>query len=653
MSFPVSQQFSANHSLFVRCFWHIIIFLIVTSLTSPAFADHIRLGTDFPYSVLDDVHGQLSFEEAEQRLRDTPLTERSTFSRGYVRNTYWLRFEIQASRFQGEERWLTLGPNFVDDIRIFYCPKDSNRAWSSLLAGDLLTSESAFDYRQSTFRLPPPAPDFPGYEVIARVQSSSTTILQAGLWKPTDLFNHATKSTSFWSFYLGLSTASTLLVIFLVIMLGSRLLWAAMAFSTSYLFVAAVQGYISWLSPFSGVPLQHHLTSILTLTSYASLLWLCAETVNLKDSFPRVYKALVIASAMILTLILLIPLDLYGFAVKIQTVIYGTAALVFICSVAVLWWRSLFKVQTGILALCPLVCLIGSLCGMFSALGLVPFRSEIYVIWQYALITIMFLVMGLAVYRIREKKLEEYEKKQLATELKAERDASFHQRQFMGMVAHEFRTPLAVISGSLENLKFMETDQSNPRLQRFEKIQRANERLVQLTDNCLADARVAASDLYIEPAPANLLDTIRYAATLVQLSDRHELVLTFSGKSPKCQNDSNCILNFDAAMIRIALSNVIDNAVKHSEKGCIRVDLTILGENPVIQVSDEGPGIEAEDLDLIFERYRRGSHSRSGTGLGLYVARQICRSHGGDLALVYSDRLGSCFELTFKPSAKG
>jgi len=343
-------------------------------------------------------------------------------------------------------------------------------------------------------------------------------------------------------------------------------------------------------------------------------------------------------------------MDQYGTAIKIQTVIYGFAAVTFIYAVVVLSWRSLFKAKTVLLALCPLICIIGSMFGMFSALGLVPFRSEIYVIWQYALITIMFLVMGLAVYRIREKKLEEYDKKQLANELKAERDASFHQRQFMGMVAHEFRTPLAVIAGSLQNLKALETDENTQRLQRFERIQRANERLVQLTDNCLADARVAASDLYLEPSPADLLDTIRYAATLVQLSDSHELVLTFSGKSPKCQNDKTCILNFDSAMIRIALSNVIDNAVKHSKKGRIQVDLSFRDEQPVIRVSDEGPGIETEDQNMIFERYRRGTHSRSGTGLGLYIARQICRSHGGGLVLVGSSNQGSCFELTFKPS---
>src|SRR5690606_19831252 len=131
----------------------------------------------------------------------------------------------------------------------------------------------------------------------------------------------------------------------------------------------------------------------------------------------------------------------------------------------------------------------------------------------------------IAVYRIREKKLEEFEKHQLASELKAERDASFQQSQSMGMVSHEFRTPLAVISGSLENLMHLEPD-NRDRMPRYHKIQRATERLVQLTDNCLADARLSANALYLDPQPANLFDMIQSAAALVQLSDEHQLILS-------------------------------------------------------------------------------------------------------------------------------
>ncbi|MDR8273775.1 histidine kinase, partial [Acinetobacter baumannii] len=90
--------------------------------------------------------------------------------------------------------------------------------------------------------------------------------------------------------------------------------------------------------------------------------------------------------------------------------------------------------------------------------------------------------------RAENRQLEQ--KQRLARELQIEREASFHQRQFMGMVAHEFRTPLAVIQAALENLRLSAASTSQEA--RFDRIGRAATRLVQLTDNCLADARLAS-----------------------------------------------------------------------------------------------------------------------------------------------------------------
>jgi len=255
--------------------------------------------------------------------------------------------------------------------------------------------------------------------------------------------------------------------------------------------------------------------------------------------------------------------------------------------------------------------------------------------------------MSIAVYRVREKKLEELEKHQLASELKAERDASFHQRQFMGMVSHEFRTPLAIISGSLENLRYLESDNQD-RTPRYNKIQRATDRLVQLTDNCLADARLAADNLYLDPQPANLFEVIDSAAALVELTDTHKLILSIEGQPSDQFPDSQCTAIIDTALMRIAFSNVIDNAVKHSAGGTIQVDCSRRDGRIAVSICDQGPGIDEQNAEQIFERYRRGTHSNRGAGLGLYVARQIARAHEGDLKLLSSSSKGSCFVFFFK-----
>lgn len=627
--------------------WLLFCFAFFTLAHSMAASSEPNmLGKDIPYAVIEDTPGQLTLEQATQKLENRPATEKATFSRGYVRDTYWLMFELPAAFFNGQERWLELGPNFVDDIRLFYRPKNSNQPWHDKQTGDLLLGQSDIDYRNPVFTLPPPG-NGQSYQAIIRIQSSSTTILKASLWQPTEFMSHASRATAFWSFYFGLAAISSVLAFILAIVLGGRLLWSVTAFSVTYLFVASIQGYLNWLLPPLGVPLQHYLTSILTLTSYIALLWLCVETVNMKQHLPWAHKIMMICCGLTLLLLALIPLDRYDLAVKIHALFYLPTSLSFIVSVLYVWHRDSYRISTLLLGLSPLICITASMLGLFSAFGWIPFRSEIYVIWQYALVVNMLLVMAIAVYRIREKKLEEFEKHQLASELKAERDASFHQRQFMGMVSHEFRTPLAVISGSLENLRYMEPEDGRRTL-RYNKIHRATERLVQLTDNCLADARLAADNLYLDPQPANLFELIDSAAALVQLSDDHQLVMTIEGKPAHEVPSPECAVIVDTALIRIALSNVIDNAVKYSAGGAIHIDCRKQGRRPTVRISDKGPGINEQDAEQIFDRYRRGRHSKRGAGLGLYVARQIVRAHGGDLQLLNSSPEGSCFEFRFE-----
>lgn len=639
---------------YVRCtyFLRLIVctlFLFLIQIpTAEAASEPLKLGKDIPYSAISDPQGQLSREQATKKLQQRSLQERAIFSRGYVSDAFWLRFKLETKAFAGQARWLEVGPNFVDDIRLFARPIGSDGPWLQKKTGDLLLGKSDLDYRNPVFILNPPVGAV-GYEIIVRVQSSSATIFQANLWQPEALINKATKSTTFWSFYLGLATLSALLAIVLAIVVGGSLLWSAAAFSSSFILIASVQGFINWVFPSFGVPLQHYLTSMTSLMAYATILWLCAESFSLRQYLPRIYKTLIILSITILSLLVLIPFNQYGLAIKLQTGFYLMGTSLIMGSICYLWWRSNFRLSILLLGAAPLACIIGSLSAVFSTLGLVPFISEVYVIWQYALITLIPLVISIAVYRMRDQKLKEIEKRQIAAELKAERDARFHQRQFMGMVSHEFRTPLSVISASLENLWNLEDDEkNNARVVRYDKIRRATDRLILLSDNCLSDARLAADNLYINPQSTNFVELVHSATELVQLTGEHELVVTIEGHQIENLKTKDKTIQVDAALIRIALSNVIDNAVKHSLGKYIYVNCFIEGDIPTIQVRDEGPGIKDAHTDWIFERYHRGKGDKRGVGLGLYVSRQISRAHGGDLKLLTSGPDGNCFELTFK-----
>lgn len=623
------------------------VLMILLCFNTPAFAKPWNIGEDIPYSVLVDAKGAFTFEQAEQVLRFDAATQQKNLSRSYSRDTFWLRFELPPNVFDQKDRWLELGPNFVDDIQLFFREKGADGQWQSRQTGDLFNSVSDLDYRNPVFILPAPTVETAGYEVVIRVRSTSTVLLAATVWTPEEFLGYAARSTSFWSFYFGLAALSSLLTLVLALMLRTHLLWTATAFSVGYVFVASIQGYVNWIFPSSAIPLQHYATSALVLISFAVLMWMSSETINLRTHLPWAHKILMVACGVTLSLLVLIPLNQYELAIKIKTVILLMTYTLFIYSVFHIWIRDKFPLSTLGLGISPMLCMIASLFGIFSAFGWIPFNQKVYVIWQYALIENMLLVLAISVYRIRKRRQEEFDQQKLASDLAAEREASFNQRQFMGTVSHEFRTPLAIISAALENLQLSESEDDSPRLGRYQKIARASERLIQLTDNCLADARLSAdaTALYLEPT--DLMRLVSSAASLVHISDTHQLVLTVNG-DPEAVAACHYQVLVDSAMMRIAMSNVIDNAIKYSNGGDIRIDCSVSDAKVTVLIYDQGTGIGTLEPDELFQRYRRGNSSKHGTGLGLFVAQQIANASGGSLKLLRSTAQGSCFEFTLK-----
>lgn len=621
-----------------------LLAMLLLGMSTAALAEPLSLGKDIPYSLLVDAPGQLSFVEAEQALRDEPTDNQVILSRGYTDDTFWLRFELAQTLFKQKELWLELQPNFIDDIQIFFREKGVNGPWQQRKTGDLLNGVSDLDYRNSVFILPPPSVDIEGYEIVVRVSTTSSVILSARLWTPAEFVGYASLSTAFWSFYFGLAALSTLFALILAITLRTYLLWSTTVFAVTYVLVISIQGYVNWLFPSLTWPLQHYLTSVGSLTTYAMLLWMSSELINLRERLRWAHRLLLGISFIILALLVLIPFGHYGTAVKIKSFLLFPAYSLFLYSVAHLWVNKRIKPASLSLAVLPVFFMLASLFSLFSIMGWVPFYPELYVVWQYAIIVNMLLVLAISVYRIRKRRQEEFEQQKLANELEAEREASFNQRQFIGTVSHEFRTPLAVISAALENLRLFETDKESPRLARYNKIDRASARLIQLTDNCLADTRLATDITSLDLQPTDLLELVHSAASLVHVSDTHRLAVSVNGQ-PISSSTPLYHVEADSAMMRIALSNVIDNAVKYSGSGLISIDCRTTVANVFIRICDQGPGIGDLEPEILFQRYRRGTTSKQGTGLGLYVARQIAQASGGQLTCISNIEQGCCFEF--------
>jgi signal transduction histidine kinase len=224
----------------------------------------------------------------------------------------------------------------------------------------------------------------------------------------------------------------------------------------------------------------------------------------------------------------------------------------------------------------------------------------------------------------------------------------------LATVSHELRTPLTGILGSLKTLDARGNALTPEQRQDFlEMARHEGERLKGLIEQLLLASRFQT--MPNEPAIRPLIDAaevVRSAGEAGQADhpDR-DIGMSISGPLP--------VLAAPEAILRV-IAILLDNAVKWSPAdAAVRIDAYREDGQVVVAVSDTGPGVPADDRDRIFEWFTQAdsgdTRPRGGIGLGLYVARQLARAHGGDLALA-NDRgdgaSGARFELRL-PLAAG
>ena len=193
-------------------------------------------------------------------------------------------------------------------------------------------------------------------------------------------------------------------------------------------------------------------------------------------------------------------------------------------------------------------------------------------------------------------------------------------------ISHDIRTPLSGIMGSVEMLLDM-TPKEDPRYDIEKGVYQDADWLHSLVENILNLTKLHDGHLDIEKQPEAMEEVIAVAIRVMEkrCPDRHIIV-----DIP----DSLIIAPMDAKLISQVLINLLDNAVKHTEKEEeIRVSVTLEGGKVVTKVSDRGQGIDPNDLPNIFQTFytTRGKSpdSQRGIGLGLSICQSIVEAHGG------------------------
>jgi PAS domain S-box-containing protein len=216
---------------------------------------------------------------------------------------------------------------------------------------------------------------------------------------------------------------------------------------------------------------------------------------------------------------------------------------------------------------------------------------------------------------------------------------------FVAIVGHELRTPLAAIKGwSSTLLSRGERMREDQRLTALQAVLGQAQRLEQLVLNILESSRIEARVAGQESA---VVDVSSAAVKVVDevVSARPDRVVHLIAP------DHGCTVRGSTVWLERALANLVGNAVKYSPGGgTVRCTVASDGDgHALVRVSDEGIGIAAADMPRLFTRFgrvvtRENSHI-AGTGLGLYLSRELARMHGGDITVESEPGRGSVFTL--------
>ncbi|WP_085553874.1 sensor histidine kinase [Azospirillum agricola] len=213
------------------------------------------------------------------------------------------------------------------------------------------------------------------------------------------------------------------------------------------------------------------------------------------------------------------------------------------------------------------------------------------------------------------------------------------QRQFVLMVSHEFRTPLAIVDSASQMLE-IEPNLPASAGPRVRKIRNAVRRMLHLIDRCLADDR-------LDSVARTVTGRFDLAALLMEMmAERGSASPNHHFEIRGCSRP--LVIPGDRDLLAVVFSNLLENAVKYSPGGGhIRLSLAQEDVQAVVRVEDEGIGVNAADSPRIFDKYFRASNAAgtTGAGLGLHLARRILGAHGGAVAVASEPELGSTFTV--------
>ena len=225
--------------------------------------------------------------------------------------------------------------------------------------------------------------------------------------------------------------------------------------------------------------------------------------------------------------------------------------------------------------------------------------------------------------------LERERAHELAREIETTRQTERLRSALLDAMAHEFKTPLTSIKAVVSSLLAGRNAWEGGVRERLRIADEEADRLRELIDDVIEMARLETADVDIYPEPADLGQLVRnLVASMRSVLCERSVEVRGEGEAPRVM--------IDAKLMKLAIKQLVDNALKYSPPGSpIELALRRKEETVELEISDCGPGVPEAEQKQIFQRFYRGSAARGtpGSGMGLSIARKIIQAHQGDLQM--------------------
>ena len=637
----------------------------------PAPLRAMSLGWDIPLQRLDDPTGLLTVDDVltQQDAGIRWHTMEHNLNAGYNSPVVWLRFKVPQPTSGNEPVWLLGDPPFLDSV-VLYQEDEATGVWLAQRSGDHVPARFKPSLRQHLFKLET------GKWALLRIQTTSAMQFWGDIFPTSQTLGAQLAANEItMGLYFGATTALLLAIWAAAGIFRTYNLYALAALGTfSAIHVFNVRGYANLWMPESWTVWSSHAVGIGAFGMAATVAWQIREQLTRDTQYLRTDRALLVLIAINVLGIVSVPLGFYGTVawVNLASLVGSDIVAATLCLIAIR--KRQRRTQHALLLTAYLAHLVGSMPTTAVLIGLIHWKLDITSIWQFQTFIFTALIAGAVfvglVLRFRqsekskdkaiaslarsehelEDKIEQRTRElslaqiRLKHALESERELRCEQRQFFQMISHEFRTPLAVVDSAAAEQQSFPSSELSTQTDRAKQIRRACRRLSSLVDSCLISERLDSAGFALHVAPANVSAMLEHAAQLVHWSPRHRLHL-FMESAP---TEWVC----DETLVRIALSNLVDNAVKHASEGEIFVAAR-KNEAGLLEISvaDEGSGMSLEVMSRIFQQFEQGNRTdqNKGFGLGLWVSRRVARLHGGDVTVESQQGHGACFTLTLAP----